>query len=129
MGYWHMDGGTMTNTQGTDNPVQIAPGGAVAGSLDLATEKDRGMVRNSIRRWPNRWRGLSPEFKDKVVRGLDTALDWAEAAQDGNALASIARVVVAMEGQVQADQHLEDKNTRIDTGQATEVQAVRVIVE
>lgn len=47
---------------------------------------------------------------------------------DGNAIAA-ARVLVAMEGQNQADRHIDDKNARLDAGHSTENVAHAVVVK
>lgn len=87
------------------------------GSLDLAKERDRGLLRQSIKR---RWPGLDDEKKAKAITALDTALDQAQAAADYDAVNGIVRTLAMIEGQHQADDHLADKNARLDGGKLTE---------
>lgn len=107
-------------------------------SLDMANPKDRAMLHEAIRRWPKRWRGLTDEFKDELAASLrmanETAKELASKGDPETALEAIkmipniVRVGVAMEGQNQADEHLAEKNERIDTGKATEnVGLIRVM--
>jgi hypothetical protein len=99
-------------------------------AIDLTTEADRAMTRRLMARYPSRWRGITPEVKDKMVSGLVQAADVArdamnaggEAAIDGaNVMLSAVRTTVAIEAQIQADDHLADKHARIDAGLSTEV--------
>ncbi len=99
-------------------------------SLDMGDEKDRAMTRMAMRRWPRRWRGLTDAVKDELAESLRMANEAAQrlAANDNPEIAlegvkmipSIVRTGVLMEGQCQADEHLADKNERLDTGKATE---------
>ena len=79
-------------------------------------------------RWPKRWRGLSESFKERCVRDLEWAAEQARLANDplegAKVLTSVAKVAVQMEAQQQADEHLADKNARLDAGLATERLAV-----
>ena len=101
--------------QPQSNPeASIAPGGA-ASNFDMLSERDRGTIRTAIRRWPKRWRGVDDQFKDDIVKGLKEAQADTTAIPDPegriNARVSIARTVLLMEGQSQADEHLEHKTT------------------
>ena len=109
-------------------------------AIDLTDEKDRGMVRNAMRHWPRRWAGITADRKAAFVDGLVEANEAArKLVKDGEAdivlkaagtLASVARTAAMMEAQVQADEHLEDKNARIDAGLATDrVDSPSLIVE
>jgi len=81
-------------------------------------------------RWPNRWRGLTDSFKERVVRDLEWAAEQARMADDpiagAKVMASVAKTVVAMEGQQQADDHLADKNARLDAGKPTEITGISI---
>lgn len=109
----------------TNDSVPIAQGG---GSLDLTTDADRALVHKAMVRWPKRWRGLSESFKERCVRDLEWAAEQARLANDplegAKVLTSVAKVAVQMEAQQQADEHLADKNARLDAGLATERLAV-----
>jgi hypothetical protein len=99
-------------------------------SLDMGDEKDRAMTRMAMRRWPRRWRGLTDAVKDELAESLRMANEAAQrlAANDNPEIAlegvkmipSIVRTGVLMEAQCQADEHLADKNERLDSGKATE---------
>ncbi len=124
-------------------PPQPAPDAIVTGALasvDPAAEIGRGSVREGMRKWPKRWRGIDADAKDEYSKGLLVAAKAARALVEANAgdaelgegnvanliaginaTASIVRTAVAMEGQVQTDEHLADKNARIDSGKATEL--------
>ena len=107
-------------------------------TLDLTDEKDRGMVREAMKRWPRRWRGLTEAVKEEMAASLraanSVAIQLAQSPDPSVALdaaktiTSVVRTAVAMEGQNQADDHLEAKNERLDAGKATEnVGIVRVL--
>lgn len=107
-------------------------------TLDLTDEKDRGMVREAMKRWPRRWRGLTEAVKEEMAASLraanSVAIQLAQSPDPSVALdaaktiTSVVRTAVAMEGQCQADEHLEAKEDRLDAGKATEnVGIVRVL--
>lgn len=125
----------MANTRFQAQPTPIASGGALT-SLDMSSEKDRGMVRQAMKRRPKRWRGLADEVKDEFLEGLlgahRKAVSVMQGAEDESValkavgeVGSIVRTAVMMEGQHQADEHLDEKNGRLDSGQITD--AVRVV--
>jgi len=112
-----------------DNP-QTAAGGAVS-ALDPSTEKDRGLMRTAMARWPKRWRGMSEEKKDlfakilgeageKAGTALQTTTDIDQQCKVIGEIASIVRTAVMMEAQNQSDDHLADKNGRLADGLPTE---------
>lgn len=86
----------------------IPPGGAPL-SLDMADERDRGLVRQAIKSWPRRWRNLDAAKRAQLVESLMLADEAARSIDDpvekAKAIASIVRTGVMMEGQHQADQH------------------------
>jgi hypothetical protein len=110
--------------------LAIHAGGAECSPLDLSTEKDRGMVRNAMRHWPKRWRGLNKAKKQEFVDSLTEANETARrqlqaetpaaALAAASAVASIVRTAVMMEGHNQTDYWNADKNARLDAGKATE---------
>lgn len=117
---------------------EIAAGGARFAAIDGTNERDRALVRTAIKRWPKRWRGLGDEQKEGFVSDLVAARQKAREVMDNShdpeaiigaveAINSCARTAVLMEGQVQADEHLEEKNSRLDNGQETESVGVRII--
>ena len=128
-----------TNTgvvSGQTSEINRPPGGIVAGgagfaSIDPMDPKDQAMVRKAVGRWPKRWRGIDAAKKDRFVEGLMSAHDKALstmnetqnpelAMQATNLVLSAIRTAAVLEGQNQADDHLEDKNERLDSGKITE---------
>lgn len=115
-------------------PLPDPPGNA----LDMSVVRDQQLVRQAVKKnWPLRWRGLTPEFKARIMTGMDKATQATIEALDGEnpmdaakTMSSLARTAAAIEEQVQKDEHLEDKNARIDAGLATErVGLAPVIIE
>jgi len=113
-----------------ESPIELGGAGKFS-SLEGADEKSRGIVRMATTRWPRRWAGITPEAKSSFAGGLHEASEAMrsalkaassldESTRAAGVIASIARTAVAMEGQVQEDEHLEDKNRRLDAGQLTE---------
>jgi hypothetical protein len=104
----------------------------------MSNPDDQGLVRKAMRRWPKRWRGLTDEFKDELAGSLRLANEVAARGLTSDdpelALKAVAAVTgavrtgIAMEAQVQADEHLAAKEERLDAGDPTEnVQVVRVL--
>ncbi len=123
----------------TQSPIVSGGAGDVFASIDAVDEKDRGMIRKAMERWPKRWRGLSDDFKASVVDDLQLARKVArEVASNAESadmalracatLSSVAKTVTAMEDQVQRDDHLADKNARLDAGLLTERVAVEPVI-
>lgn len=83
-------------------------------TIDASDPKDRGLIREAIKRWPKRWRGLSPELKDKIAGQLETACAKLNEINDPSEWIKAARCIQAtaidMEGQVQKDEHIEHEN-------------------
>ncbi len=120
-------------------PIQAGGVGKHFASLDFTTEKDRGLLRTAMKWWPARYRGLDDEFKAETVKDLQISRETARkvAANPETAdmalracatLSSVAKTVVMMEDQVQKDQHLQDKNARLDAGLLTERVAVEPVI-
>ena len=108
-----------------------AQGGAKFNAIDPTDPKDQALVRQAVKRWPKRWRGLDDAKKDKFVEGLEEAHDTARAIMKGaidakdqlNAaglVLSAVKTAAIIEAQNQADEHLEDKNARLDAGALTD---------
>lgn len=87
------------------------------GDNDARVGQDAAMVRRAIRQ---RWR-IPDEVRETVVSRM--ARTVAESPIERDATAA-AKVLVAAEGQNQADEHLDAKNARLDDGKPTE--SVRV---
>ncbi len=121
------------------NPIPAGGAGEVFASIDSSNVKDQALIRQAVKNWPKRWRGLTDDFKDKVISGLDIGLEVASrtakttessdfAIRAASAIASIGKTVAMMEKQMQDDEHLQDKNTRLDAGLATERVAVEPVI-
>lgn len=87
------------------------------------------MVREAIRRRPKRWAGLTPELKDKLMAQLAKAAEEVNDVEDLDKRVKLRTDIVktgaVLEGQVQADEHLDEKYDRMDGGKETEL--VKVI--
>jgi len=110
-------------------PSAPARSGGAQTALDMTVEKDRGLVRRAQRDWSGRWKGVDDALKDAIVDGLKTALaesdDIDEIDKRVSARVSIAKTVVAMVGQIQADEHLAHK-TDTDGSEKHKVEVVYV---
>ena len=95
--------------------VQTAAGGQ-GGECILSDPKhiqsDAKMIGMALRRW-----GLPPALKAKLISKIDAHLDLAD---DGRVIAALGKVLTTMEGQNQVDEHVSEKNARLDTGKPTE---------
>ena len=113
-------------------------------SLDMRKRSDRELLRKSVtppeKSHRQRWPGLDDEFKGDAVNALKAALKVAQARMNGlvevggelvpgspRDVDSIVRTIAALEAQHQADEHLEDKNKRLDEGLSTENVVERII--
>lgn len=119
----------------TENGFSTVPasasGGAGFTAIDANDPKDHALVRQVVKRWPKRWRGIDDAKKTKFVEGLAAAHDKAMstmqdshdpelAMQAASLVLSAVKTAAVLEGQNQADDHMEEKNARIDEGKATE---------
>ena len=120
----------------TPNTPAKSVEGTPTSSLDPSDEKARGLVRKAI---AQRWPGLDEKARGEFVEGLKVANEAmqkgvkaansvADAAAAARALASIVKTAAAMEQQQQADDHLADKNDRLDTGKLTDRVGMEPIV-
>ena len=127
------DGGEQNVPGDTVAGAPGAPGGA-SRALDGTNPKDQALVREAIKRWPKRWAGVDVDLKADFIEGMKEAHKKAReilkapdpelALKAVQAIGSILKTAVAMEGQVQADDHLADKNERLDGGKSTENVAI-----
>lgn len=88
----------------TDKPAE-----AFLKSLDMTNEHDRGLVRRKVadhetkhRRWP-----VDEQFKADAVKALKVALRWSLEKQDHRGIRGIVDTLKSIEGQNQADEHLD----------------------
>lgn len=84
-----------------ETPNESLDRGRGADALDLTDGRDRAVLRGAAKRW-----GISPELKEKCISKLQAALDIAETARDIN---GIVKTMATIEGQNQADEHLDRK--------------------
>lgn len=97
-------------------PLAVPASTTMAGALDLGTEKDRGLLRQAARRrWP-----VPDQLKADSVVALDSALKLATEAKDVGEIVDVVRTVAIIEKHNQDDEHLAEKNGRIDVGKPTE---------
>lgn len=94
----------------------------IVGNLDLSDERDRGTLRRAVDDGPKRrrWGGITDELKAKYVAALNVALRLALEHGDNRGIRGCVDTLAKLEGQNQADEHLADKNARIDAGKATD---------
>jgi hypothetical protein len=110
-----------TEIESTSNPAPMQREGRVAPSIDIDEKKDRALIRTAAsRRWP-----VPPDLKTRVVEALARALS---AATELSEVVDVSRTLVVIEGQNQVDDHLADKNKRMDEGKPTERVAVEPVV-
>jgi hypothetical protein len=107
----------------SDQPEQLREG-QVTPSIDINDRKDRALIRTAVsRRWP-----VKQELREKVVDALDRAMTVAQEQGDVGAIVDVSKTLVVIEGQNQTDDHLADKNDRLDQGKLTERVAVEPVI-
>jgi len=105
---------------------KILAGGAES-ALDMTSERDRGLVRQSLKGRPRRWAGVTDEVKLAVVMGLQKALNAAtvhiengvDVLDAAKVVASVGKTFEALEGQCQKDEHRAEDHDRLDKGKLT----------
>lgn len=104
----------MTDDQAI-SPVDAGGQGVeVLSPADLAHQRaDCRLTATAVRR---RWK-IGPAKRDTIVTSMMSVL---EADADPRNVVAAAKVLVQMVAQNQADEHLADKNARLDEGKATE---------
>lgn len=104
----------MTDDQAI-SPVDAGGQGVeVLSPADLAHQRaDCRLTATAVRR---RWK-IGPAKRDTIVTSMMSVL---EADADPRNVVAAAKVLVQMVAQNQADEHLADKNARIDAGKATD---------
>lgn len=91
------------------------------GSNPKQVQPDAKLVQRAIRqRWP-----IPEEVRKAVVDRMAGFV--ADPLIDPDRAIAAARMIGVAEGQNQADDHLRDKNARLDEGKATENVAVRTV--
>lgn len=79
--------------------------------------EDMRLIRRALR-----WK----MSKEKAEKLLDHVMDLGLASDVARDAAAAAKTVIAAEAQNQADEHLDEKNKRLDEGKPTESVGVRV---
>jgi len=94
------------------------------GNLDMANEADRGLLRRTVTDEQNkrkpRW-GITDDQRGRYLTALNIALKLAIEQGDNRGIRGCVETLGRLEGQNQTDEHLADKNARIDSGKATEL--------
>lgn len=103
---------------------------AIVGPLDMTNGGDRGLLRRIVTDALNgraTWNGIDDQFKDDAVRALKVALRMALEKKDHRGIKGVVETLSTLTRVNQADIHkaievamYNDKNARIDSGQATE---------
>lgn len=88
--------------------------------LDMTKPRNRILVAQAIKK---RW-GISDEVRESIIKSTVEAMESAAAEGNARDVAGCARVLVAAEAQNQADDHLADRNDRLDSGKPTDSIAV-----
>ena len=91
------------------------------GSNPKQVQPDAKLVQRAIRQ---RW-NIPDKTKDAIVERMSGFVS--DPLIDPDRATAAARVIVVAEGQNQADDHLREKNARLDEGKATENIAVRTV--
>lgn len=89
-------------------------------SDEKRVRSDARMIETATRnRWP-----ITPEMKEMVINRLANIVARSESEERAS---TAARTMMMAEGQNQADDHVREKNERIDSGKATDASTVRVL--
>ena len=92
----------------------------------MANKWDRAAVRRVANQAGKRW-NVTDEFKTELLNALRAAT--AIAIQNGAVrdMTDCVKTAAVLEAQNQSDQHLEDKNARLDEGKSTENNKLEVV--
>lgn len=95
------------------------------GNLDMARDEDRRLLSRSVtdgqpQSKRRRWNDVDDDFKAQAVKALKVAMRLALEKGDHRAAAGCVDTLARLEAQNQADEHLAEKNARLDAGKATE---------
>jgi len=89
------------------------------GPLDMADPKDVALLQKLATDGPGkkkkRWEGITDEFKANAVQALRVALKMAIERQSPRDITRCVEVVARIEGQNQADEHLDRKELMVTT--------------
>lgn len=110
-----------------DTAQAVDAGGARIGSIDLATEADRGLIRRLATRNPRRWR-MKDEFRDKCEVALDWALARAQELDEVDSTISCIKTAAMLEAQNQADEHHAEKMRLVAAEEGTR-RIVQVVIQ
>lgn len=101
----------MSKGNGKNGHVKASATGGLGGPYSDTDRRTRTLLCRAVR-WPT-----TSEQRKRILEKLEKAVGDAETPRD---VAALARAFASIEAQNQADDHLLDKNDRIDSGQATE---------
>ena len=83
--------------------LEGAPSGVMVGNLNMADERDRGLVRRRATDPENkrrRWDAIDEQFKADAVAALRVAMRWSLEKQDHRAVRGIVQTLAALEAQM-----------------------------
>lgn len=115
------------------------PGPSV--EIDMASEKDRGLVRQMAKDAPRRFRAMDESVQTKIVKGMVEAVDAArrqlrevekpsEKVATIDALASLTRTAAMIAAIQQKDEHHDDdvrlKEREVQTGEQLVKQYINI---
>ena len=105
---WHKDKATRGRPRYHYPMLEGAPPEAKIGTLNMADERDRGLVRRKLdghlRGHNKRWGGIDEQFKSDAIAALRVALRWALEGKDARAVKGIVLTLGSLERQNQADE-------------------------
>jgi len=107
----------------------VPEGNPIVGNLNLLDPKDRGLIRRSATDALNRrkrW-DISDAFKAELVQGLRAALNAAAIDGDYKTVNDCVRTAAVLEKMNQDDEHLAEKNARLDDGKPTDGAKLEVV--
>jgi len=90
----------------------------------MASDDDRRLLAKIATDGPakkkKRWEGITDDVKSNAVKALNVALRMALEKGDQRGVNGCVKTLVAIEGQNQADEHLDRKEARTDEGKVNE---------
>lgn len=95
-------------------------------SLDMTDPKDRAAVRRVANQCGTRWQ-ITAEFRGELINALRAATAIAMANGAVRDMTECVKTAAVLEAQNQTDEHLADKNARLDEGKSTENNKLEVV--
>ena len=103
----------MPNELQQENQNTPSLSGGASGGLNLRDPKDQALLRQALKEWPGRWRGITEAKRDLYLEQLDKAIDDADALAEkpetrekaAAIRVSIVKTAVAIDSVQQRDDH------------------------